>query len=1079
MLLFVIAPLGLLWLLVATHRDRIGFSQLSVRGALVLAFLAFQLIVLGVTEVTSIGHRFTFGTVTFVLGLVVVALAIPTWKQATRFVRWLRTDGAVRGGLGGWLRRSSIEDRIWLGVLVAVFGILVAVGSAYPPSNTDSLVYHLARVQHWIQNRTVAPFATHYLPQVAFAPLGEYNLALLHLLSGTDRYDAGVALVAAVISVVGASELARLLGASRSVQIVAAVVCATIPSGVLLATSTENDYFAAAIGIGLLIVAVSCAPTGRWLPRAIALGAAAGLAFMTKATIPLMLGPAALVLLTVAFARVRAASDPRALVRRALAVVATAGVCALVVVGPFAAQSVELFGSPIGPASASGISSPLTLPAGTANVIRSVANNFHIGNGSSGPEYEVSRVVLGGLGHVFNLLHVAADNALYTATPGYDAFQVRNYVSSDRTEILGANPWQVLLVLGSLVVLAVAIRRGAKRLRVPLLVGVALAVGFVLFTFVARWGIWNSRYGLPLLVAWSSLIAIALSRLSVWVTRVVLVVLVVACLPQLLDSTTRPLVGARPYGESSSHSLAPYFVACCRRTLDQVVPAYERITASVSQSTCRRVGIANWVRFEYPLWVGLQRDHWTGTLDDVNVHNQTTDLESTIRPCATITQVGSKYRTPRNGTVNMQLADLALSIDTDDAATVHTPVPGFSSSVPGTRVFPGGGWSLAVLGRDPVLDGHGTLYVFSAAAHPVELRLELADVAQPSVVVTGPDGTVAASVARPGEIRAEIHLHRGTNTVSLATSPNARTKRRRLVLTSVTVAPPCPEPRRRGPGDVPDGPRRDRVPPWNDRARPRRALRPGRLRRPTGGSDVTSSSAWPVRPPASCPTTRARPSTWPHSGPARPSTGPPSSRSGPGAASRASTSGRPPRRPGAVLFSLDHHHGSEENQAGWEHHDTTPGRPGHRAGSTPCPTGAHTGRCRAGGVGGGPRRGLPDRLVPLVDAVGLLLHRRGPRRGAGLGRLPGLGAEGGRGRLAGHPRRLPRPGRRRPTALRHLAGRPRLRRVRRGRRVRLAADPAASVTRPGRRRRPATQTVPGWTRVPAGPARPGRPGPAR
>jgi predicted O-methyltransferase YrrM len=26
---------------------------------------------------------------------------------------------------------------------------------------------------------------------------------------------------------------------------------------------------------------------------------------------------------------------------------------------------------------------------------------------------------------------------------------------------------------------------------------------------------------------------------------------------------------------------------------------------------------------------------------------------------------------------------------------------------------------------------------------------------------------------------------------------------------------------------------------------------------------------------------------------------------------------------GAVLFSLDHHHGSEENQAGWEHHDPT------------------------------------------------------------------------------------------------------------------------------------------------------------
>ncbi|HXX88734.1 MAG TPA: class I SAM-dependent methyltransferase [Acidimicrobiales bacterium] len=29
------------------------------------------------------------------------------------------------------------------------------------------------------------------------------------------------------------------------------------------------------------------------------------------------------------------------------------------------------------------------------------------------------------------------------------------------------------------------------------------------------------------------------------------------------------------------------------------------------------------------------------------------------------------------------------------------------------------------------------------------------------------------------------------------------------------------------------------------------------------------------------------------------------------------------QRCGAVLFSVDHHHGSEENQVGWEHHDPT------------------------------------------------------------------------------------------------------------------------------------------------------------
>src|SRR4051812_26338688 len=29
------------------------------------------------------------------------------------------------------------------------------------------------------------------------------------------------------------------------------------------------------------------------------------------------------------------------------------------------------------------------------------------------------------------------------------------------------------------------------------------------------------------------------------------------------------------------------------------------------------------------------------------------------------------------------------------------------------------------------------------------------------------------------------------------------------------------------------------------------------------------------------------------------------------------------REVGGVVFSVDHHHGSEENQAGWEHHDPT------------------------------------------------------------------------------------------------------------------------------------------------------------
>ena len=45
------------------------------------------------------------------------------------------------------------------------------------------------------------------------------------------------------------------------------------------------------------------------------------------------------------------------------------------------------------------------------------------------------------------------------------------------------------------------------------------------------------------------------------------------------------------------------------------------------------------------------------------------------------------------------------------------------------------------------------------------------------------------------------------------------------------------------------------------------------------------------------------------------------SRSAATAGSRPCTSARRPRAAGTVLFTIDHHRGSEENQAGWEHHD--------------------------------------------------------------------------------------------------------------------------------------------------------------
>ena len=784
MLLLPLAAIALLWLLIADHRDAIGFGNLSLRGAMVLSFLAFELLDLVITELTSVGHHFTAGWVAGAWAVSVVVLLTLGRRSLVRATERLRRHRG-RSWLRARIGNLDTEDRIWVGVLVALFATLAVIGSLYLPSNSDSLVYHLARVEHWIQNRTVAPFATHYLAQVEFPPLAEYNLGLLHLLSGTDRFDAAVSLFSTAISVVGVSELARLLGGSRSVQVTAAVLCATLPSGILLATSTDNDSFAAALGIGLLIIVVSFSAGGRWPWRAAALGATAGMAYLTKTTIPTMLGPAVLLLLAVALVRLHRTTDWWPTLRRGAALGATVVACALVVIAPFSAQNIEVFHSPVGPTTTAASSSPLTFDAGAANVLRSTANNFHIGNGTSGLDTYASMIALGALGHTYNLFHIAQDDGRYSVTPTYRAFNVQYDTTSVRNEDLSANPWDVVLIVLSLAVLVLAVRRGAKGLRLALLLGIGLAIGYTLFAFIAKWGIYDSRYGLPLLVGWCSIIALALARFPRWVGRVVMIALVLASLPQLLDSATRPLVPPRSAGPSY---LAPYFVSCCTTDVGTYASAYQTVTASLAESTCKRAAIANWVTYEYPLWVGLQHDRWPGLLADFDVHNPTSSLQPSYRPCAWISQQGKTYSTPDDGTVNLQLNNLALSVEADASSTIHTRIPGFGSQVDGVRIFPGGGWHLTGFGQLPILENRGSLYLFAQKSEDARLRLLApAHVPVPSVALSLPDGSNIPTVLGSRSIEADLHLHAGTNRVNLTVQSASLKGRKLLVLRSVAV----------------------------------------------------------------------------------------------------------------------------------------------------------------------------------------------------------------------------------------------------------------------------------------------------
>ncbi len=127
------------------------------------------------------------------------------------------------------------------GVIFIVSAISV-IAIIAPPNNWDSMTYHMTRVVHWIQNRHLAHYPTYYSAQLVHPPFAELAILHLQILSGGDRFANLVQTFSMIGSIIGVSLIAKQLGADKRGQIFAAVFCATLPMGILQASSTQNDY---------------------------------------------------------------------------------------------------------------------------------------------------------------------------------------------------------------------------------------------------------------------------------------------------------------------------------------------------------------------------------------------------------------------------------------------------------------------------------------------------------------------------------------------------------------------------------------------------------------------------------------------------------------------------------------------------------------------------------------------------------------------------------------------------------------------------------------------------------------------
>jgi hypothetical protein len=602
--MLLIVPIScflLLFLIFQKSRNNSCWRSSFLSASLVWGFLVYA-----ITEFLSIFKLIGFWEI---LGLWILNIAIG-------LICLIRINGSAK----------SFNIRLWFGGLsrfefsllagIAIIIITVGVtGLISPPNNWDSMQYHMSRVVHWIQDRNVAYYPTNDLQQLFFAPWSEYAIMHFQILSGGDRFANLIQWFSMLGAALGVSLLAKQLGAGSRGQIFAAVICVTIPMGILQGSTTQNDLVVSFWLVCFTYYALLLKEKNSFF-YSLATGLGLGLSILTKEIAYIYAFPF-MAWISLSLVKSRHA---RGLLQIILIVI-----IAFIINFSHYIRNYDLFGNPLGPSQGNGYSltnDVFTLSSVTSNVIRNLS--LHIGT----PFNRVNVFLTKGINKVYRVIGIDPNDK--RTTWGGAKFSIGRLSLLEDT---AGNPLDLILILLSIPILIH--RQHTKKNTIYYCF--CLVVGFFLFCAYLKWQPFNSRLQLPLFILWSSLIGLLLCNIRVhWIADLCIVILLCGAIPYLLYSKVRPILG--PESIITSNRIELYF-----RDRPSIFKPYISSTEFLENTKCSDIGLMLPLNnYEYPFWVLLNKNNGrTVRFEYVNVTNISHILSSenpfkTFVPCAII-----------------------------------------------------------------------------------------------------------------------------------------------------------------------------------------------------------------------------------------------------------------------------------------------------------------------------------------------------------------------------------------------------------------------------------------------------------
>jgi hypothetical protein len=479
---------------------------------------------------------------------------------------------------------KALSDRILL-VSVLVTLVITAFLAWYtPPQTWDSLNYHLSRVAHWTQEGAVQPFATGMEKQNLMQPGAEMVVLNFYVLLGGDRLVNFVEWLAMLGSLVGVSLIASQLGAGFHGQLLTVVFTATLPMGIVQASSTMTDYVVAFWMICVASESLSIMKRGLKRNALVLISLGAGLALLTKLTAVAYLLPFAVVVLVV--------SLRRSSVGRSLLMVLFAILIVVVLNAGYLTRNILVYGHPVGPSSkialhANEIYEPRVL---LSNLLRNAA--LHAGT----PWSRVNDWLFTSIYKVHAKLGLDVQDPR-TTTVGW--FTVGKPNTGEAT---AGNPLHALLILVIFVlIIAVPKVRGTT----TMVYAITVAATFLLYNFLFKWQVFGSRLHLPFFVLFAPAVGFGLRQfIPLNAGRLSAVILLIASWPWLLSIQSRPLIPDEQsnIGSVLTHTREELYFALGQHLSEP----YTTMTDIINETGCKKVGIMlSGSGAEYPLWVLL------------------------------------------------------------------------------------------------------------------------------------------------------------------------------------------------------------------------------------------------------------------------------------------------------------------------------------------------------------------------------------------------------------------------------------------------------------------------------------------